>query len=278
MRLFITGGTGFLGSHFISMAAKAGHEIVAIRRPTSEPAISLEHHPDWLVRDLKDISASDLERCDALIHFASHGVSPQRTDWQTATEVNVWQSTKLVETACSAGIPKILLCGSCYEYGISGDQYQFIPANAPLRPVGAYAASKAAFSSIAGSMAATHESEFVLLRPFHFYGEGQHEDNFWPSLRKAALSGEDFEMTAGEQIRDFQPVSETAQSFLRTLHEWPGRRGQMHVANLGSGTPVSLADFAIRQWKHLGARGELKLGALSYRQGEIMRYVPAIES
>ena len=39
-----------------------------------------------------------------------------------------------------------MICGSCFEYGLSGTQYAFIPPDAPLMPVGAYAASKAAAS------------------------------------------------------------------------------------------------------------------------------------
>lgn len=277
MRLFVTGGTGFLGSHFLRRALAAGHELTVIRRNGSSPAIPLSIEPEWLECRLEDLTRHILSGYDAVIHFAANGVSPQKTDWKTATEVNVLHSTSLISNACEAGVPKILLCGSCFEYGSSGEAYEFIPANAPLQPRGPYAASKAAFSMIAESMARTSASEFVLLRPFHFYGEGQHPENFWPSLRAAALAGEDFEMTPGEQIRDFQPVEQTADGFLNTLINWPGCQGRMHAENLGSGSPVTLAEFATEMWNQWGARGTLKIGALPYRKGEVMRYVPRTE-
>lgn len=49
---------------------------------------------------------------------------------------------------------------------------------------------------------------------FHVYGEREAETRFWPSLRRAALAGEDFPMTKGEQIRDFMPVETLARTFL----------------------------------------------------------------
>ena len=255
----------------------AGHELTALRRKGSSPAIPLSIEPKWLECRLDEVSVQTLSGYDALIHFAANGVSPQKTDWKTATEVNVLQSISLISNACDAGLPKILLCGSCFEYGSSGEKYDFIPANAPLKPHGPYAASKAVFTIIAESMARNSAPEFVLLRPFHLYGEGQHPENFWPALRAAALAGEDFEMTPGEQIRDFQPVEQTAEYFLGALHDWPGRRGCMLVKNVGRGFPVTLAEFATEMWNHWGARGKLKIGALPYRKGEVMRYVPMLE-
>lgn len=276
MRMFITGGTGFLGSHFIQQALDHDHEIFALRRLGSTPRITLKREPNWIEKDLGEITCKDLKGFDALVHFASHGVSPQKTDWESAMRVNVHLSTQLIQHACHAEIPKILLCGSCFEYGKKGENYTFIPSDAPLKPLGPYAASKAAFSLVAESMARSMDSEFVLLRPFHFYGEGQHEQNFWPSLRQAARAGEDFEMTLGQQIRDFQPVEQTAASFLKTLNQWPGRRGEIQVANLGSGRPTTLANFAQECWNHWEAIGHLKIGAIPYRPDEIMRYTPQL--
>ena len=278
MRIFVTGGTGFLGSHFIKQACESGMEVRALRRPGSRTVIAIPNGPDWLDGTLDDFPDSALQDVDAVVHFASNGVSPQKTDWQTAVDINVSKSIAFIAAACKAGVPRILLSGSCFEFGVAAEEFDFIPADAPLRPQGPYAGSKAAFAVLAEAMAKTSDSEFVLLRPFHFYGEGQHPDNFWPALRKAALSGEDFDMTPGEQLRDYQPVEETADSFLAALRHWPGKKGTMHVANLGSGKPVQLKDFALHFWKKWDTKGRLRIGALPYRPNEVMRYVPEIEA
>lgn len=275
MRIFATGGTGFIGSYFVKVALEAGHDVVALRRPNARPPIVLESEPVWIERELRDVNCADIEGCDALVHFAATGVSPQPTDWATAFQVNVTDSLGLVMTAMRSGVRRVVACGSCFEYGRSAARYDAIPSSAPLEPFGPYATSKAAFSVALCALARSEESSFAILRPFHVYGVGQHDSNFWPSLRAAALSGEDFLMTAGEQVRDYQSVDDVARSFLRGL-DAPSPPGQALVRNLGSGRPITLGEFASAHWENWSARGSLKIGALPYRENEVMRFVPQI--
>jgi nucleoside-diphosphate-sugar epimerase len=273
MRLFVTGGTGFIGSHFLKLALEAGHEVVALRRPGAQPVIPLPLQPQWLEASLDQVPVNAYGGCSALVHFAAQGVSPQQTDWGRAFDVNVRQSLVLFSTAATAGIPHLIGCGSCFEYGLSGERYEQIPPDAPLEPVGPYAASKAAFSLAVQAMARSSNCAISILRPFHLYGEGQHPSNFWPALRTAALSGEDFPMSLGEQIRDYQPVEEAVQTFL--AHALSPAEG-FKVLNVGSATPVTLHEFASFWWNRWNATGKLQLGALPYRQGEVMRFTPQI--
>lgn len=272
MRLFVTGGTGFLGSCFLKRAIEAGHECHALIRPcSSAPRVA---QVNWVESGLGTLPTEQLEGFDALVHLASAGVSPQPVTWEMAMDVNVAQSVSMVAKAAAAGVRRILLCGSCFEYGRSGERYERIPPTAPLEPVGPYAASKAAFSVAAASFATTTTAEIVLLRPFHFFGEGQHPSNFWPSLKRAAFAGMDFPMTGGAQVRDFQSVEDTADGFLDTLARWPGKAGQFTALNLGSGQEVTLRQFAESWWEFWKAPGRLLPGAVPYRQGEVMRFVP----
>jgi hypothetical protein len=48
------------------------------------------------------------------------------------------------------------------------------------------------------------------------------------------------------------------------------------IKNVGSGSPVSMKEFALEQWALLGAKGNLKLGSIPYRKNEIMRFVPSL--
>ena len=82
MRILLTGGTGFIGFHLLGELLQAGHELVAVRRPGSEPVIPLEQQPIWLERSLLDLKANDLVGFEVVIHLASSGVSPQQASWQ----------------------------------------------------------------------------------------------------------------------------------------------------------------------------------------------------
>jgi len=275
MKLFVTGGTGFIGSHFIKQALSAGYDIVALRRPGAALKIKLEKEPAWVDGNLDGDWHRILKECNALVHFAAAGVIPHKANWLECYQANVMDSLQLWIRAADAGVRRFVLAGSCFEYGKSGELFDRIPASAPLLPTGPYHASKASASLAAIGFCSQKNVEVQLLRPFHVFGEGESEERFWPSLRKAAIAGKDFPMTSGEQVRDFVPVEDVARQFLEACSE-PLVPGDPHIRNIGSGNPQTLRQFAEYWWKHWEASGKLKFGELPYRVGEVMRYVPKI--
>ncbi|HVM50495.1 MAG TPA: NAD(P)-dependent oxidoreductase [Candidatus Acidoferrum sp.] len=277
MRLFVTGGTGFIGSHLITMALGAGHAVRALRRSSnSRLRTSTDREPEWITKGMADITVGDLRETDVLVHLAAAGVSPQQATWATLFRTNVLDSLELWRKAAEAGIRRLVVCGSCFEYGRSAERYEFIPANAPLEPTNAYAASKASATMAALAFAVETRVELLVLRPFHVFGEGQHEANFWPALKEAAASGGDYRMTPGEQVRDFTPVSMVARAFMHAAQRPGLQPGLPRIENVGTGNPQALRAFAEYWWKKLDARGRLLVGALPYRTGEVMRYVPEV--
>jgi nucleoside-diphosphate-sugar epimerase len=276
MRIFLTGGTGFIGSYFLRSALEAGYSITALRR-TSGAKIPLLREPCWLERIMPEVTSADLGGHDALVHLTAVGVSPQKADWATLFRVNVTESLDLWQRAADAGIHRFLICGSCFEYGTAGERYDSIPPDAPLEPSSAYGASKAAATMAAVALARERRLSLTVARPFHTFGEGQHRDNFWPSLRSAALAGADFPMTAGAQVRDFMPVEDVAAAFLRLLETSP-TPGEPVIRNIGTGHPTTLRAFAESWWSRWNASGKLLPGALPYSAREVMRYVPLVGS
>lgn len=279
MKIFVTGGTGFIGSHFLNQAYAAGHEILALRRtPESQPKIKLQSEPIWLDKSMTEVTREDLEGCDVLLHLAAYGATPQPATWQECFRVNVLETMQLIETAFSAGVFGLVAAGSFAEYGKSGLRYNFIPVDAPLEPTDPYAASKAAASIALRAYAEKVGMSFVYGRIFSAFGEGQYEKNLWPSLKCRALEGSDFEMTPGEQIRDYIPVDQVAGWFLEALGICSNQCGTSSFWNVASGSPVSLADFCTFWWRKFEAKGQLRIGALPYREGEVMRYVPEVKT
>jgi UDP-glucose 4-epimerase len=277
MRIFVTGGTGFIGSHFLLQALAAGHEVVALRREGSRAVISLPTEPEWVSGDLEQIPDGALQGCDCLVHFASHGVTdPAGATWEDCFRWNVSASLKLWLKAADAGLKRFVICGSCFEYGKSGERYEFIPTTAPLEPTASYHASKAAATAAAFGLCIDKQIEMAILRPFHVFGEGEGMGRFWPSLRRAALAGEDFPMSEGTQIRDFTDVVDVAAEFLRHASEESLEVAQPLVRNIGRGVPQSLAEFATEQWQKFGGTGALLKGAVPMRRNETMRFVPLL--
>lgn len=274
MRVFVTGGCGFIGSHVLNELNRQDYETVALRRIGSSPCIDLDVQPEWVDGDLLVPLGEVLSCCDAVLHLAAAGVHALN-DWDQCFEVNLHHSLSLWRQAVRFGVQRFVIAGSCFEYGKSALHYDRIPVEAPLMPTGAYHASKASATMAAIALASEHNLVMSILRPFHVYGEGEASLRFWPALKQAAIAGDDFEMTMGEQVRDFTPVKYVAKCFVDELREQLSP-GDARIRNVGTGSIVSLAEFAVQQWKQLGATGRLKFGSVPYRENEVMRYVPKV--
>lgn len=274
MKIFVTGATGFIGRHFIQQALGLGLSIVAVGRLDK---VYLVDQIKWINKELNQITIDDCCDCKCFVHFAAAGVVGGMDNWSTCLKVNVMDSVHAWKCGIEAGVKRYIIAGSCFEYGKSGSKYDYIPVTAPLEPTGAYHASKAAASMAALALAVEYRLQLSILRPFHVYGLGEDGSRLWPSVMRAASAGEDFAMTAGEQVRDFIPVEKVAALFLREVVNPSSSIGEPIIHNLGTGVPKTLERFVTDIWIRMGATGKLDIGRIPYRKDEVMRYVPLVD-
>ncbi len=277
MKLFITGGTGFIGSHFIDLALEEGHDILALRRDKLKGKNS-NNKINWLNKDFLEITPNDLNNIDVLFNLASAGVSPKKASIKELTEINILGSINLMQSAIKANVKRSVFIGTCHEYGLSADKYKMIPVNAPLFPINNYARSKVSSFYMLEALCETHKTEFIYPRIFSAYGVGQNDMNFWPALRKAALIGSDFKMTLGKQIRDFIPVEKVASHLINCCYRTDVIKGIPLLFNIGSGSPVSIYEFAKTQWDRFNAKGKLIRGGIPERLNEPKSFVPDLSN
>ncbi len=273
MKLFVTGGTGFVGTHFLRQALAEGHEVTAVRRPGSQPRLPLRVEPLWLDLPMDQLEAKHFSGQEVLVHLAAHSANVPYDTLENCLHWNVTVPMRMAAKAYEAGVNTFLIAGSCFEYGRSGERYDLIPTDAPLEPTQSYPISKAAASVAWSGFAREKHTSVSILRIFQVYGEGEPEGRLWPSIRAAALSGKDYEMTAGEQVRDFISVEEVARHFIKNLtHCAPP--GEPVVTHVGTGKPQTVAEFAAAIWRDNQAAGQLLIGRLPYRKNEVMRFAP----
>ena len=271
MRIFVTGATGFIGRHVLAYCRARAHQVTSLaRKPPGDDGVR------WLTGALDDDWRAELAQCDALLHLAAAGVV-EHASATACAQANVNAPLALLRQAAEVGCLTWTLCGSCFEYGREGERRKAIPADCGLAPVGTYSISKAAFALLALDLAREAKARTRLMRPFQVFGEGEAPSRLWSSLKTTALSGADFPMTAGEQVRDFVPVEQVATA-LGDACAWADPAPRQEIWHVGTGRPQTLLEFSRFWWTHWGARGQLQPGALPYRAGEIMRYVPSVDS
>lgn len=279
MKIFVTGSTGFIGSHLVPKLLEQGFCVVCLVRPGSRNKLTCRNPNLQIIEGSLDGGYDAiLSSIDYFLHLASYGVVHGCNDWETCFDINVSQYLRLLMSAISCGITKFLVVGSCFEYGKSSQSYERIPPSAVLLPTTAYAASKASASCLSYALAVQYNLKMIIVRPFHVYGEGEHSSRFWPSLVSAAVKGFDFPMTEGQQVRDFQNVTDTVRNIIDFIKFSCPTPGQPIITNLGSGNSQKLIEFARHHWHLLRARGSLMPGFLPYRDNEVMNYSPAVES
>ena len=275
MNIFLTGGTGFIGSNFIKLALSKAHNLRAIKRSKkSDTKIFLKDNPLWIIKDFSDIEINDFENSEVLIHMAAHSANTPYDTLQNCINFNVSNTIMLFNLAYEAGIRKFVITGTCFEYGKKGEEYEFIPPDAALFPTQTYPTSKAIASIALIQWALEKNVTLKILRLFQIYGDGELKSRLWPTLKNKALKGENLKMTYGEQIRDFCRVDQVSRIILEETLNLNEKR--ISIKNIGSGNPKKLKDFVFEAWEKLNAKGKIELGAIPYREKEVMRYVPEL--
>jgi nucleoside-diphosphate-sugar epimerase len=276
MKIFVTGGTGFIGSHLIEQLLLEGFIVYAQRRSSIiSPKIKLSLEPIWVYGEYSEINFNLLPKIDVIIHLAAHSANIPYDTLEKCIDYNVVQPLIFFERAKNHGVDRFLVAGSCFEYGKSGEYLKYIPVDAPLLPTQTYPASKAISSIAFSQFAIENNLKLSYHRIFQVFGEGELESRLWPSLKRAAFNGEDFPMTKGEQIRDFIYVKDVANHFIESL-SLEIEKGIPEFMNVGSGKPQSILNFSTYWWNKWGAKGKLLVGYLPYRKGEVMRFVPKV--
>lgn len=264
MRIAVTGASGFIGRHVIAELARHDRDIVAVTRRSDATwagrvqAVSL---------DLLDTPAdahARLGRPDILIHLAWGGLPNYRSLHHFDTELP--GHYRFIKGMVEAGLSTLLVAGTCFEYGM---QSGCLDESLPTRPDNPYGFAKDTLRRQLQFLQQTHPFNLAWTRLFYLYGEGQAASSLLPLLRQAVARGDKvFNMSGGEQLRDYLPVTEVARCIATLAMQ--GR--DAGVVNLCSGRPISVRKL-VEQWimEH-GWDISLNLGHLPYPDYEPLAF------
>lgn len=264
MKVAITGASGFIGRHVVAELARHDVDIVAVTR-RADAAWDGRVRPAFL--DLLDAPAGTFDRLgrpDILIHLAWGGLPNYRSLHHFETELP--GHYRFLKNLVEAGLSTLLVAGTCFEYGMqSGCLVEDLPAH----PDNHYGFAKDSLRRQLQFLQKTHPFALAWPRLFYLYGEGQAGNSLFPQLRSAALRGDPvFNMSGGEQLRDYLPVTEVA----RYLVALAMQRQDTGVVNLCSGRPISVRKL-VEQWiAEYGWDISLNLGHYPYPDYEPLAF------
>ena len=179
---------------------------------------------------------------------------------------NLPACVELIEQLVEAGLKRLVVAGTCYEYGLK---------NGPLKedqstePANCYAIAKDSLRRVIASRYASQDLQWCWARIFYPYGQGQNPNSLLPSLLKALENCEEaFPMGSGRQLRDFVDVKEVASQLL-TLAIHQDASG---VYNVASGIPRSVFEMAEQVVLSQGGKIILRRGVYSDRSDEPLAF------
>lgn len=261
LKILVTGGAGYIGSHVVLALGEAGHDVLVYDNLSTGNRDAVPHG-DLVVGDLADkiLLHDTLERFrpDAVMHFAaSIEVGESVRDPLKYYRNNSANALNLLEAVRSAGIGQFIFSSTAAVYG--NPQVVPVTEEAPLAPINPYGASKLVTERMLADLATADESfRYVSLRYFNVAGAdpssrlGQDYANpthlitralktalgLFPELQ---LFGNDYPTVDGTCIRDYIHVTDLARAHLDALGYLLGG-GPSLVCNCGYGRGFSVSE------------------------------------
>ncbi len=261
MKILITGATGFIGNHLVSNLLNRDnlHLICNGRSPSSEVDFKWKNNVEYIQQDLNNSKQnwySYFKDPDILIHLAWGGLPNYKEPFHL--EKNLPSDIKFIKNMLSNGLKNLVVIGTCFEYGLKEGE---LNENDNPSPIVSYAVAKNELRKTINNFRNEFDFIFKWIRPFYLYGKGQNENSIFAQLNNALDKGyESFDMSKGEQIRDFLPIEEAVNLIgdIVLQNEING------IINCCSGEPIKLIDLVNKIIKKSKKSINLNLGCYPY--------------
>lgn len=252
MKIFITGGTGFIGRYVVGKLVKEKHELLILTR---NPKSYRKNRINLLIGDIsktglirKKIKAF---KPDYAVHLAWESLP--KYDYLTSIK-NLKNSIDMVSLLAEYGCKKIFCAGSCFEYG---GQAGSVEEESPLRPFNSFSAAKKALHLIGDEIARERGVALIWGRIFFAYGLGQREQSLVPYLIKCAKHGKNPQLKTPYSRNDFIYVEDVADAIAMALKKC----SKTNTYNIGSGYPTSVSDIAKVIFENFGIKLDMGNGS-----------------
>lgn len=280
MRILITGGAGFIGSHLCDKYTKEGHTVLCLDNFMSGDLMNIRHLLDYrnfkLIKgDIRDFDL--LERVtrdvDTIFHLAAQiHVDRSYIEPKLTYEVNVMGTQNILEIARLYDAKKVIYASTSEVYGSA--QYFPIDEKHPLNAPHPYGASKIAADRMCYAYIQTYGMNISIIRLFNIFGPRQRDVGYGGVIsiftRRILKDMSPIIYGDGLQTRDYTYIEDAVRAYDLVLnHSEP----ITEPINFGSGREESILDLANMLIELSGKKGTIKTVHVEPRIGEVKRLI-----
>ena len=269
-KILVTGATGFIGNYVIKELLENNCKVFATSsnepKARKSPWFSQVVFIPFNLRDFKETVNyfALFNEPDLVIHLAWEGLPNYKAAFHV--EENLPRHLSFLKNLVNNGLADLTVTGTCFEYGM---QEGCLKEDMDTFPSNAYAVAKDSLRKTLQLVQQGTGLHLKWLRLFYMYGKGQSPNSLFSLLDQALANGDEaFNMSGGEQVRDYLPVEKMAEYIVKAAlqNEITG------IINCCSGVPVTLKklveDYLIERNKTI----ELNTGYFPYSDYEPMRF------
>jgi UDP-glucuronate 4-epimerase len=279
MRILVTGGAGFIGSHVVEKLLAVGHEVVILDDFNDFYDPQIKHaNIAGFAKDVSicqvDLRANDSvrsmfrrEKLEAIVHLAARaGVRPSIQSPRLYYDTNVIGTLHLLEAARVTGVQRFIFASSSSVYGASRT-VPFSEDQHLTQTLSPYAATKLAGEFLCSTYSHLHQMRIVALRYFTVYGPRQRPDLAIHQFTRRIIAGEPIDQFGdGTTRRDYTYIDDIIQGTMAAF-DYDG--AMYEIFNLGENQTIQLKDLISAIEHAVGKKA--KINRLSEQPGDMPR-------
>jgi UDP-glucose 4-epimerase len=280
MKILITGGAGFIGSHLCEKYTKEGHEVLCLDDFSSGDLTNVRHLLDCrnfklMKGDIRDFDLLEriMRDVDVVFHLAAQiHVDRSYVEPKLTYEVNVMGTQNILEVARINDIKRVIYASTSEVYGSA--QYAPIDEKHPLNAPHPYGASKIAADRLCYAYTQTYGMDIAIPRLFNTFGPRQRDIGYGGVIsiftRRVLSNVSPIIYGDGLQTRDYIYIDDAVRAYdLILKHDKP----ITEPVNFGSGGELTILDLANMVIDLCGRKGDMKPVHVEPRIGEVKRLI-----